>query len=608
MSSDTIKTDNLSNERRKIIESGKLHRVHWIIIALSLAVTIGVWQYAKSQARKDTEIQFKYAARQVLELMSEQMQKYELGLWAGVAMVQTQGGSVTGAEWKQFSDNLRIDRRYPAINGIGIIDHLMPSELDEYLKKQQKERPNFTVYPNNKTREYFPVTHIEPAGDNENFVGLDMAREENRHTAALQAGKTGKAQITAPITLDQDTDGGLGFLFYAPFNRGDHGGYGNHGENSPNQDRSFGGFIFAPFLFDNLIDGALAKDRRQVQIAVRDGDTLLYDEHIDGGSAFDPTSPFSITMDLILYGRTWRFNAWATPEFADALTHKEPTIILLAGICLDFLLVTLFTLLTKSNRRAINFADRVAQSLKTKSDALQKSNSELEKFAYVASHDLKTPLRGIGDLTEYLEDDLSPYLGHPDANPDVAKNLSRLHQQVNRMNALINSVLKYSSIGSDTASLQLTNMTELVLNITTDLGLNDNQLIVKGTLPTIATDYIRLHQVFSNLIGNAVKYHDGIRKIRILIEIVEGNEYFSITVTDNGPGINKEYHSKIFEIFQTLQTQDEIESTGIGLAIVKKSVEIYGGRVFVTSEVGSGTSFTFDWPKEISKPTHCEAA
>lgn len=223
----------------------------------------------------------------------------------------------------------------------------------------------------------------------------------------------------------------------------------------------------------------------------------------------------------------------------------------------------------------------------------------LEEFSYVVSHDLKTPLRGINDLALYLEEDLEDYLASPSANPEVRKNITRLHTQALRMNNTIDGLLKYSSIGNHALKLKEVKLVKIIAETAQDLHIKDKQLQITTDLPNFITNELFLEQVFNNLLSNAVKYHHDKSNLLIKLSHTADTNYYIFNVVDNGPGIEPRFHKKIFEVFQTLQPRDSVESTGIGLSIVRKILKIYGCDITIDSELGKGSSFTFSWPKVI---------
>lgn len=573
-------------------KSGHLHWFHWMILSISLAATIAAWWFTQKQVDEKAETRFRLATEQVLALVSERMEKYEDGLWGGVSTIQTHDGKISHENWRRFATSLEIDKKYPGINGIGVIHYVPPENLSEFLVSQREDRPDFTIHPPHDREGYWPITYVEPLNTNGAAIGLDMAHETNRFQAAQKAKDSGQAQITGPIVLVADVGQTPGFLFYAPYYAG--GVYKTIEE----RQEHFSGMVYAPFVFHKLMEGVLNKANRQVRIKVQDGTDILYDEHNDTEQSVNVNPLFTSRLDLEIYGRTWTFDVWTTKSFQYELTNRQPILILFGGIVIDIMLLTLFVLLTRSNRRALAFADRMTHELRANAEKLLESNEELEKFAYVASHDLKSPLRGITHLIEFMGDDLEQYMATDAANPDVRKNMDRMWDQAHRMENLINGILEYSSIRGDHGKFEKLDTSKLTANLVSDLGLRADQVVLNGTFPVLNTNAAQFEQVLSNLLSNAKKYHHQPDKALITVDVWETPNSHVFSIKDNGPGIDPRFHDRIFEVFQTLQPRDVIESTGIGLAIVKKILEKFGGNVKVVSEPGDGSTFTFEWPKK----------
>ncbi|MDH7598426.1 MAG: ATP-binding protein [Sedimentisphaerales bacterium] len=225
-------------------------------------------------------------------------------------------------------------------------------------------------------------------------------------------------------------------------------------------------------------------------------------------------------------------------------------------------------------------------------EQLTKVNRQLNEFAYVVSHDLKAPLRGIRVLSEWIIRDYGERLG-----PDGRQQLQLLAGRVQRMQALIDGILQYSRLDRQQAQQEQIDLTELVAQVIDLLAPPEHiQVAVAGPLPTIVADRTRIGQVFQNLISNAIRYMDKpIGKIEISCQ--DDGQYWRFAVKDNGPGIEAKYFEKIFQLFQTLSSRDDGAGTGIGLAVLKKIIEQYGGRVWVESQVGEGSTFLFTLPK-----------
>lgn len=219
-------------------------------------------------------------------------------------------------------------------------------------------------------------------------------------------------------------------------------------------------------------------------------------------------------------------------------------------------------------------------------------NKELDDFAYVVSHDLKAPLRGISSLATWLLQDYSDRL-----DESGQEQLYLMLDRTKRMERLIESVLQYSRVGRMTESKELVDLNQLAADAIDMVSYAEGVKVgVEGKLPVVVCERTRMGQVFANLIGNAVKYigrPDGV--VRIWSE--DDGDFWRIAVADNGPGIDPRYHEQIFGLFQSLSPSEDINSTGVGLTLVKKIVELHGGSVWVDSTAGEGSTFYFTLPK-----------
>ena len=184
---------------------------------------------------------------------------------------------------------------------------------------------------------------------------------------------------------------------------------------------------------------------------------------------------------------------------------------------------------------------------------------------------------------------------------DGREQMALIMQRVKRMDGLINGILRYSRVGRIREKEERLDLNLLVNEVIENIAPPDNiQITFENKLPVVLRDSIRMEQVFQNLLENAIKFMDKGEGI-IKVGCADKGSYWEFSVSDNGPGIDNKYHDKIFQIFQTLTPRDELESTGIGLTLVKKIIEIYGGSVRVESETGRGTTFFFTLPKKGKK-------
>lgn len=228
--------------------------------------------------------------------------------------------------------------------------------------------------------------------------------------------------------------------------------------------------------------------------------------------------------------------------------------------------------------------------LKWQAAELIRSNADLERFAYVASHDLRSPLRTIGNLVDRIEGDL------PGDTPRTARrDLTRLAERAARLETLVDDLLSYARARSGSRDVSRVDTAELVLELADLLGPpEDCAIVAEPSLPVLDTDRAALEPVLRNLLDNAVKHHDG-GDGRISVSAVGDDSWVEFAVADNGPGISPEDHDRVFKLFQTLDSK----GIGMGLALVSRLVDSHGGKIWIDPARKRGLTIRFTWPRSI---------
>ena len=233
------------------------------------------------------------------------------------------------------------------------------------------------------------------------------------------------------------------------------------------------------------------------------------------------------------------------------------------------------------------------QRVRERTTALEQSNQTLKDFAHIVSHDLKAPLRGIRRVSDWILED---YGGAVDEKGQEL--FALLTDRVRRMDRLIDGILRYSRAGHLVGYEEHIDLHELIRQLLEVLEPPaDLRIDIEGTLPVLQGDKVLLGQIFQNLLSNGIKFMDK-SEGRITLSCRERGAYWEFAVADNGPGIEKRHYERIFQIFQCVDPQNSTESSGVGLAIVKKLVDSCGGTVWLTSTPGEGSVFYFTLPKQ----------
>ncbi|WP_211826218.1 CHASE domain-containing sensor histidine kinase [Kistimonas asteriae] len=583
--------DDTLNLRSKLEKGTRLHQVHWVIIFLSLLLTFGAWYFSSQQLLQKNKTKFDREAEHIISLVKERMQLYENALWGGAALIDSNSSQITYDQWKAYAGSLNIDQAYPGINGIGVIYNVKPEDFDNYLIKERAKRPHYTVHPTHNKKEYWPITYIEPEIPNKEAVGLDMAFENNRYTAIKRARNEGTAQVTGPIALVQDAKKTPGFLFYTPV-------YKSAGipETIGKRQDSILGVTYAPFIMNKLMKGTLAQGNRHVRVKISDEGTLLYNDSLSE-STIDTTPLFTTSSSIEMYGRNWIFDIETDLNFRKATDSDQPYIILIGGLIIDSILLGLFLFLTRMNKLALNYADKMNQELEEKNIHLEQANKLKSEFLSVASHELRTPLTSIKGALGIVKQ-FSHQL------PQETQNILDIaHNNSERLSHLVNDILDVEKLTNDKITFDITSIEvdkfigDIAKNQSIYCKTHHSNIIfdanAKGV--KINSDKGRLDQVITNLLSNAAKFSP--KNSDIIIRTQAKDKKLRIDVIDQGPGIPDDFKEKIFQRFSQADTSStrSAQGAGLGLYICKKIITNLGGRINFESNTAKGSVFYIEF-------------
>ena len=224
---------------------------------------------------------------------------------------------------------------------------------------------------------------------------------------------------------------------------------------------------------------------------------------------------------------------------------------------------------------------------------LKNQNEQLNDYAHLVSHDLKSSLRSLSALLTWVKEDCIEKIGE-----ESVGNLNLMEAKIEKMDKFLEDIINYSEIGATSLKTNTIDLNKKVDNIINSIHIPKNiSVVVIGNLPVLKADARRLRQVFQNLISNAVNFNDK-EKGLVEVGVEEAEDFYTFSIKDNGQGIPLEYHQKIFNTFTTLGYQEK--STGMGLSIVKRVLDLYGGEIWLESEVSKGSSFYFTIPKKYN--------
>jgi signal transduction histidine kinase len=562
----------------------------WAVLAVSLALTGLAWHYSAQYIESRAADKFATQVIAIEDLIKQRMTQYVQVLKSGVGLFNA-SNNVDRGEWRSFINALNINKNYPGTQGVGVSVPIMPDQLQSHIASLQSEGfLEYAVNPKGKRDRYTAIVYLEPFDwRNQRALGYDMYSEPNRRAAMNHAIDTGLPSISSMVTLKQETDADVqaGFLMYLPV-------YEKSLAENPSVQQRRDGFklmVYAVLRATDLMENVLASIDENVVLRLYDGneseDALLYES--DNQSSIETrTLRFNATKTLNVYGHSWLMSVNAKNPTGFQSAYWQSTAVGIGGLLVDILLFCIIHLIGKRGRD-------VERELYTKS--LERSNSDLERFAHAASHDLKAPLRAIDNLASWIAKDSADVLSEKSN-----RHLRLLQERSTRLETLLDDLLVYSKAAALDSELEVVDMAELTSDVIDILAISDAMVVeIEPFMPTVIVERTPVRQVLLNLVSNACKHHDRENgHIRLRCQFKAGLMVFD--VADDGPGVPIEFRNRVFTMFETLQGKDTREGSGIGLALVNKLVTDHGGTITIVEPelLDRGTQFRFTWKAELA--------
>jgi signal transduction histidine kinase len=563
---------------------------------LGLTAAASIWCGTLVQQREEREAAVRAAdARQFIDRRLSQYEEILLGL-SGLRGAST---AVTHGEFHRYVARLDVTRRYPGFQVLGYAPLVRDADRSRHetamradIAASRLPYSPFAIRPAGRRAAYAPISYLEPQAGNLPALGFDLLTEPARRAAVERARDTGEPAATAPVTLVQETGTQTGFLLMVPSYRADR-----PVTTVAERRTAFLGVEYAAFRIVDLLSRVLGPWEPENALTVFDRGTA-------GAATPAPRRPLlsapgpvegpgHVVLTLDVAGRLWEIHYRPPASLSSGVENTAPYAIAIAGALLSVLTGWLLWALSTGRARAVTLAGQMTARLRASEEQLQRSNAELERFAYVASHDLQQPLRTVSSFVtllqrrygERLDDQARQYIGFA---VDGAT----------RMSQLIDDLLAYSRTASLDTPAEPVDLgaafDEAVANLHTLIAETGAE-VRRDELPHVLASHLHATQVLQNLIGNALTYR-GDRPPVVTVSAERQGDEWRITVRDNGIGIDPRHHDRIFVVFQRLHTAAEHPGTGMGLSICKKIVESHGGQMGVESEPGRGSAFSFTLP------------
>lgn len=497
--------------------------------------------------------------------------------------------------WRRYVEQLNTALLLPGVLSVGYAPVLHPGSVENHVLHMRADGfPEYDIRPGGARETYVPVSFLEPTSlRSRNVLGFDLYSDATRRLAMLASVRSGLPAISGKVDLIGEYlasgERQAGFIVYLPLFTP-----GVKHETPAQRQAALQGFIFSPLRADDFIAASIQNADSELGVEIFDGDDVseqsaLYRSKASTGAFARLRS--ETRMNVGNHYWTLRVSDYSVAA-EGVMSDPLPNAILLGGIAFSMLVVSLGLALAKVRTHSLKLSN-TSEKLEHLADALKDSNAELQRFAYVASHDLRAPIRSIGGFTQILRESAQHKLTDEENNF-----LARIELGTKHMQEMIETLLQYARIDAkakEFAAVDLSQVCNTALEMLNASIAETGARVDVEPLPVVTGDSVQLVELIQNLIANALAYRSEAPP-RIRISAVRTEKEHIISVQDNGIGIEPADHDKIFEMFKRLRAQDKIPGTGIGLATCRRVVQRHGGRIWLESEVGKGSTFRFALP------------
>lgn len=576
----------------------------WLVLAMSLVMTLMAYHITVAEIDSKIDQRFSLQSQDVAQAIQRRLAAYQLAIRAGRGLFDA-SDEVSRAEWKNFVKDLQLNQ-LPGIQGLGYAQWIPAEQLASHLTAMRVDFPEYTIRPADERDDYTSIIYLEPFDwRNQRAFGFDMFSEPVRRAAMQSAMDKDIVAVSGRVVLVQETESEpqYGFLVYFPVYKS-----GLPTTTVAERRAAIQGFVYAPFRMNDFMDGVLTSYQHGIDIAVYvgnkvDSEHLLYasSDSLRLRTETYSEAPF-VKSTLIGNGEhTWTLITTTTDAYLTTVDRSPATIVLISGLLINGLLFLMTFALTQQRRRLLS----INHSLDRARQEANQANNAKSSFLATMSHEIRTPLHGIIASVDLL--------ARTSLNQDQHELTSTVNQSAHSLLAIINNILDFSKIESGKFELhnQAFNIETLIMHIedlmqplATQRKVQLDIRLTQYNHSWLFGDALRLQQIITNLISNAIKFSSGqanMGYVVVTINLTRVNEYqyeLFISVRDNGIGMSEEQLERLFTPFEqaTQDTSHKYGGTGLGLVICRDLTRMMGGSLTVESKLDQGSQFNVHIP------------